>query len=192
MDIKTDAHKTTIRQRPLIFLDLETTGLEVQKHEILEIGAIKANPQKPFSKIAELSLKVRPEHIENADKQALKIVGYSEKEWEGALGLKEALKQLEEFGQDGVLTGFNVSFDWAFLDKAYFALGKQDPFYYHRLDVMPMAYLTLFSKRSIKRFSLGEMARAFGVPEFQKHRALDDARVTYNIFKKLFKLKLKK
>ncbi len=189
MDIKTDAHRTTIRQRPLVFLDLETTGLEVQKHEILEIGALKVQPKKPFRVLGELSLKVKPKHLENADKQALKIVGFSEEGWEGAVSLEEALKQLDEFGQDGVLTGYNVSFDWSVLDKAYFSLGRQDPFYYHRLDVMPMAYLKLFPKRSIKRFSLGEMGRTLGIPDFKKHRALDDARATYRIFKKLFALK---
>ena len=36
MDIKTDAHKTLMRNRPLIFLDLESTGLEVQKQEIID------------------------------------------------------------------------------------------------------------------------------------------------------------
>lgn len=186
MDIRQNAHKTTIRQRNLIFLDIETTGLEVQKHEIIEIGALKVAPKKPFKILRQLDIKVQPKHIERASQDALKINGYSKKEWQDAVSLRSALRQLDMFAQDGILVGYNVSFDWAFLDCAYFSLGKQDPFYYHRLDVMPMAYIKLFPKRSLKRFSLGEVSNYFKIQQDVKHRALDDAKTTYLIFKQLF------
>ena len=152
MDIKTDAHKTVMRDRPLIFLDLEGTGLEVQKHEIIEIGAVKVNSKRPFKILDKFSIKVKPDNLPAADKVALKMVGYSKEAWKDALTLKEALEKLDQFAQGGVLVGYNVTYDWALLDKAYFALGRQDPFYYHRLDVMPMVYLKLFNKRVLKRF----------------------------------------
>jgi DNA polymerase-3 subunit epsilon len=158
----------------------------VQKNEIIEIGAIKAKSTSPFKIVEEFSVKVKPHHLEKADKEALKIVGYSEEEWKDALELEEALAKLDEFGKNGVLVGYNVSFDWSFLDKAYFSFGRQDPFYYHRLDVMPMAYLVLNSKRSLKRFSLGEISRFFNLKRLTKHRALDDAHATYLVFKALF------
>lgn len=189
MDINTDSSKVVMRSRPLIFLDLETTGLEIQKNEILEIGALKVSSKKPFTILGELSLKVKPQHIQNANKQALKIVGYTEESWIGAISVEEALKHLDEFSENGILVGYNVSFDWAVLDKAYFSLDRQDPFYYHRVDVMAMAYLKLFSKRKLKRFSLGEVSKYLGLERLMAHRALDDAKMTYNIFKKLFKLK---
>jgi len=186
MDIKTDASKTVIKKRLLIFLDLETTGLEVQKHEVIEIGALKVAPRKPFKMLDQLFIKVKPKDLKNASKSALKLVGYSPEEWENALDIDKALKNLDEFSENGVLVGYNVSFDWSVLDRAYFSLGRQDPFYYHRLDVMPMAYLKLFSQRSLKRFSLGEICKYFKVPEGIKHNALDDAMATYLVFKKLF------
>lgn len=185
MDIKTDTHKTVLRNRPLIFLDLEATGLEIQKQEILEIGALKVNSERPFSVIAELSLKVKPKNIKAADKDALKIVGYKESAWEKALDLAEALKILDQFAETGVLVGFNTCFDWAMLDKAYFGLGRQDPFYYHRLDVMTMAYFKLFSNPEIKRFSLGEVTEFYKIERVNIHQALDDAKATYEVFKKL-------
>lgn len=188
MDIKNINHKMSMRSRPLIFLDLETTGLTVQKVEILEIGAVKVEPKKPFKVIDELQIKVKPEKIHLADKDALKIVGYNKEEWKGAVSLKEALNKLEDFGKEGILVAYNTSFDWAVLDKAYFSFGKIDPFYYHRLDVMPMAYLKLFGKRSLKRFSLGEICEYLKIKRETKHRALSDAYVTYLVFKKLFSL----
>lgn len=188
MDIKSSNPQINIRSRPLIFLDLETTGLIVQKIEILEIGAIKVESKKPFKVVDKLQIKVRPEKIEAADKEALKIVGYNEEEWKDAISLKEALNKLENFGKEGILVAYNTSFDWAVLDKAYFSIGKIDPFYYHRLDVMPMAYLKLFGKRSLNRFSLGEICKYLKIERETKHRALSDAWVTYLVFKKLFSL----
>ncbi|MCL5784931.1 MAG: 3'-5' exonuclease [Patescibacteria group bacterium] len=188
MDIKTDAHKTVMRDRSLIFLDIEGTGLEIQKHEIIEIGALKVSPKRPFKILEELDLKVKPEHLELADKEALKIVGFSKEKWGSAVNLKEALDQLDRFAENGVLVGFNVTYDWAMLDKAYRSLGRYDPFYYHRLDVMSMAYMKLFSKRSLKRFSLGQLTKFFKITQQIKHQALDDARATYLVFKALFEL----
>lgn len=185
MNIKTDPNYKVLRGRFLIFLDLETTGLSPQKHEILEIGALKINPNPPFNIVEELEIKVKPTNIKLADKSALKIVGYTDDGWQQSLNVKEALERLDQFAQGGVLVGYNVNFDWAFLDKAYFSLGRFDPFYYHRLDVMPMAYLKLFGKKSLKRFSLGEICKYFKIKRVHEHDALDDAKATYLVFKEL-------
>lgn len=186
MDIKSPDTHINLRERLLIFLDLETTGLKVQKHEIVEIGALKVSCQKPFDILGELEVKVKPKKIKDADKEALEINGYSKDGWKDALSLEEALSLLDEFSKGGVLVGYNTSFDWAFLDRAYFSLGRSDPFYYHRLDVMPMAFCKLFSDPSLKRFSLGELCNYFKIERKTAHRALDDAKVTYLVFKKLF------
>lgn len=185
MDIKTPRKEIDFKNRPLIFLDLETTGLVVQKHEIIEIGAVRVSPQLPFEIIEELEMKVRPKALELADKEALKVVKYSDKEWKNSQELEKALLQLDRFGQDGVLVGYNVSTDWAFLDKAYFKMGRNDPFYYHRLDVMTMFYFECLHESSLERFSLGEACRFFGIEREVKHRALADAKATYLVFKKL-------
>lgn len=188
MNIHSVDQTTFYRSRPLIFLDLETTGLDVQKCEILEIGAIRVNPKKPFKIEEELSFKVKASHIENAEKEALKIIGYSNKSWQDAISLEKALKILENFSRDGVMVGFNVSFDWAFLHKAYSEIGKEEPFHYHRLDVLSMAYLKLFNRKNIKKFSLSIICDELKVLRGDKHHALSDAKATYLVFKKLFKI----
>jgi len=187
MNVKTGNIVTNLRQRPLIFLDIESTGLEIQKHEIIEIGALKVDQKKPFKILEEFNIKVKPTNLEVADKEALKIVGFTPEDWKDAVSLKEALEALDKFADGGVLAGYNVSFDWGILDRAYYLQGRTDPFYYHRLDVMPMAYLKLFSKKSLTRFSLGEICRHFKIERKVAHQALADAKVTYLVFKKLMK-----
>lgn len=185
MDIYSADQKINYRSRPLIFIDLETTGLDVQKYEIIEIGALRVNPEKPFRVEEMLSLKVKPININNADKEALKINGYTEKKWVKAIDLDKALKMLEEFSKQGVMVGFNVSFDWAFLHKAYSKMGQEEPFHYHRLDVLSMAYLKLFDNPKITKFNLSALCVKFKVQRGNKHQALADAKATYLVFKKL-------
>ncbi|MCL5409878.1 MAG: 3'-5' exonuclease [Patescibacteria group bacterium] len=189
MDIHTDTSHTTLRQRPLIFLDTETTSLVVQENELIEIGALKVEPHKPFKILDELNVKVKPNHLDKASNASLKIVQYSDYDWQDALSLKAALVKLDKFAEGGVLVGFNTSFDWGVLDRAYYKIGKYDPFYYHRLDVMPMAYLKLFGDPQIKRFSLGELCQFFKIDRAHKHQALDDTKATYQLFLKLMELK---
>lgn len=187
MDINS-VNSDDLRSRNLIFIDLETTGFSPQKHEILEIGAVKVEHKNPFNIIEEFCFKTKPAKLELADRGALKVVKFNETEWKEALDLPEVLKRLEIFGKEGIMVGYNVSFDWAFLDRSYFNLGKSDPFYYHRLDVMAMVYKSLYKAKKIRRYSLGEVCKYFEIKREVEHRALDDARATYEVFKRLFKL----
>lgn len=174
-----------IRQRPLIFLDLETTGFLTLEHEIIEIGALKVDNAKPFPILDTFEMKVKPTRLDRADPSSLKVVGFKMENWEYATDLKDALEKLETFGEGGVLVGYNVSFDWAALNKAYHDIGKIDPFYYHRVDVMSMAFAKLYNQEKLKRFSLGEICRFLDIKQGNKHSALSDIKDTYEVFKKL-------
>lgn len=188
MNIYSVKNDIKYRDLPLIFLDLETTGLEVQNHEIIEIGAIRISSKFPFEIEEELSIKVAPLNIEKADKKALKVNGFTEEKWKDAMSLQKALKILEDFSKNGVIAGYNISFDWAFLHKAYSEIGKEEPFHYHRLDVLSMAYLKFYSDKSVIRFNLSNICETLKVPRGNKHEALEDARATYLVFKKLLEL----
>ncbi len=187
MNIKSPQAILNLRSRPLIFLDIETTSLKVQENEILEIGALKVSAKRPFKVLDQFEVRIKPKHIEKADPQSLKIVEYSDLAWADAKTLDVALKALDEFAEDGVLVGYNIHFDWAVLNKAYHYLGREDPFYYQRIDVMSMAYAKMFSKRSLKRFSMAELCRYLNIRLKESHHALADARTTYLVFQKLMK-----
>lgn len=173
------------RQRNLIFLDLETTGFSVDRNEILDIGALKVENNFPFKILGEFELQVKPTHLETADKESLKIVRFSETAWQNAKDLNIALSLLDNFGSGGILVGFNISFDWATLTKAYSSLGRTDPFYYHRLDIMTVAFTKLYNQPTLKRFSLGELCKFFQIDRSSHHQALSDIKATYEVFKKL-------
>ena len=59
----------------LIWIDLEMTGLNPVRHEIIELGVVIASPDLEI--VEEFDLKIKPEHLENADPVSLKISNYS-------------------------------------------------------------------------------------------------------------------
>jgi len=172
------------RERNLAFLDLETTGFELGQ-EIVEIGVVRVAP-KTWEVIEQFELKVKPKHLENADPESLKVIGFSEEAWQDALELNEALEILEEKCQGDILIGQNFSFDWSRLEKAYFEAQRPLPhFYYHHMDVKSILFYKYFKETQFQYFSLLEACKFFNIPLNNQHHALADAYATYLVFKKI-------
>lgn len=175
---------TTMKKRDLVFMDLETTGLEAN-HEIIEIGWLKVN-QNDLTIIEEMNIKIKPTHIENADPKALEINKYNSNDWKDAISLLSALEIFTEKCQGCVLTGYNFFYDWAWLYKAFFDNGATiPPFYYHKLDVLSMAFVLLNNIPNIENFSLNDMCNYFNIKRENAHSALFDAKFTFEVYKKL-------
>jgi DNA polymerase III epsilon subunit-like protein len=111
--------KGPMRGRPVLFLDLETTGLNPGMQEISEIGAVLVS-QPGWQVIRTYEAKVLPTHLETAQPEALVISHFDPEVWakEGR-PLKQALEELSDIGQGAILAGFNVTFDWAFLQAGF-------------------------------------------------------------------------
>jgi DNA polymerase-3 subunit epsilon len=185
---KSKTDKGPMKKRPLLFLDLETTGLNPGTHEITEIGAVLVS-QPDFEVIKTYEAKVLPTHLETASPEGLQIGHFNAATWEKeGRPLRQALEELSEIGHGAVLAGFNVTFDWAFLQIAFNQESLDDPFYYHRIDVMSSAFTMLYGRAEMSKFSLNECCRFFTVVNRKAHTALADAEATYEVFKGLMKL----
>lgn len=176
---------TRIKNRPLIFVDLEFSGFEL-KNEIISIGCL-AVKQPEFKIIKEWTAKAKPAHLENADKNSLTIVGFSKKDWEDARPLKKVLEEFNEIAKDGVLVGYNIAWDFFFLKKSLSRLEIKPKFHWQILDVMSMAFQKFYRWPSIKGFRMKEVESFLGIEHGHWHDPLDDARATYEIFLKLLK-----
>ncbi len=175
-----------MRKHDLAFIDIETTGLSVIEHEIIQIGCVITDYKLKIKD--EFELKIKPEHIENADKTALKINHYNEKEWEDALLLKEALKIFSKKVKDCIMVGQNVAFDSSFLGYAHEKNNIKNSLHYHRLDTISIAWAKFHSDLNIEHFSLRELCKHFDIRNENPHSALSDARATYLLYKKLIEL----
>lgn len=166
----------------IIFLDCETTGLNPDKHEIIEIGAVKEDGTT-------FECKVIPLHIKEADPEALKINGYNLKDWGESFLLHHALQLLNEFvGKDmPYFMAYNTSFDLSFLEKAYRDCNLPWPFHYHKLDLLTLAWAWREKTWDMNlSLSLKNVCLALGIePEPAIHSALNGAQKAYEVYKKL-------
>jgi DNA polymerase III epsilon subunit-like protein len=179
--------KINFRDRDLLFIDLEMTGLDVEKHEIVEIAALLVD-SKTFEIKGEYHSKAKPVHFETADPDINKILDYTEENWKDAKAIQLVLKELAEFAPNAHLVGYNSAADFMFLDKAFLREGTylNQFFDYHLLDVYSLAYIYFNDQKSPERLRLRMVAEELGVkvPE-GKHNALDDVKTTYKVFLKL-------
>ncbi len=175
-----------MRKHNLAFIDIETTGLDVVKHEIVEIGCVSTTSD--LKVIEEFELKIKPEHIGDADPVSLKISHYNEKEWEGAHTLEKAIKILSNKTRDAIMVGQNIAFDSGFLEHAYSQTGTANSMHYHKLDTISIAWALFHKDPDLEHFSLREMCVHFGIKNVRAHTALSDARATFELYKKLMEL----
>lgn len=175
-----------MRKHNFAFIDIEATGLNLLKHEIIEIGCVITTPL--LEVIEEFELKIKPEHIENADPIALKVNHYSEKEWEDAYPLEKVMKVFSAKVKDCIMVGQNVAFDAGFLETAFAKTKMLNSMHYHKLDTISIAWAKLHNDPDLEHFSLREMCLRFGIKNEKAHTALADARATYELYKKLIAL----
>jgi len=179
------------RRRHLVFIDLETTGLDREKHEIVELGCLRVNGEN-FEIIEEYSAKVKPTHMETADSKALEINGYSKEKWKEAEDLKDVLEKVAVMAEGGMIAGWNVSFDWAFIEDGFRRFNIKSKFNYHKVDVQSIAYAVLYNDPEVKNLRMREVALHFGIKLGDVHSATEDIKITYDLFKKLMAEYVKK
>ena len=138
--------------------------------------------------IEEFELKIKPEHIENADPVALKVNHYTEHDWEAAISLPKAMKIFSEKVKDCIMVGHNVAFDAGFLEYAFNKTNIQNIMHYHKFDTVSIAWAKMHKDPKLEHFSLRELCVRFGIKNERAHSALPDARATYELYKKLMSL----
>lgn len=165
------------------FIDLEMTGLEAAKHEIVEIGLVKVS-QPDMRVIETWDIKVKPKHVENADPEALRISGYKPENWDKAVSLEEMMKQLAEKIKGSILAGFNVSCDYSFLDAAVTKTGIPLDFHRRHFDVNSYAAAKLGYQFGTK--GLSTLTKEYGIKLENHHTALADAIAAFELYKRAF------
>lgn len=176
--------------KPLIFFDIETTGLDPRNHEIIEIACLVVDP-KSLEVKKKYHSRVRPEHIETADPGALRLNGYNAEGWRDAKGADEALEDLNKLASGGILAGYNVVFDHGFLEKAAWDHEVLLTFDYHWLDVASMAYWELAGGDILEKLSLSGVCKLLGIERGKAHTAMADTRATLEVYKALKSMKQK-
>ncbi len=168
----------------LFVVDLEMSGPNALMHEVLDIGGVRCTLATALAEQESWGARVRPKHIGNAVPGALKVVGYTPREWKSAIELEAAFERFASVGRGAVVTGWGIGQDMAFLVESFRRLNAAWPFATVALDVQPIARAVLGDGR-VDRFNLGHVADRLGIGRMGEHGALADAYATYDVLVKL-------
>jgi DNA polymerase III epsilon subunit family exonuclease len=161
----------SILPEQFIVLDLETTGLNPDKHEIIEIGAIKVNRDSTHHSTFQTLIK--PD--KKIPRNITEITGITQEmaDVEG-MALKPPMSEL--LG-DLRLVAYNAEFDMGFLHAAAARCGFEIK--------NPVSCALKMARRAwpgYKSYRLGDVAKAGGLSTAGAHRALHDCRVTMRVY----------
>ncbi|OHA59443.1 MAG: hypothetical protein A2589_01085 [Candidatus Vogelbacteria bacterium RIFOXYD1_FULL_46_19] len=184
-----------MKKHNLAFIDVETTGFDPERHEIIELGCVVAkqsestdNQGAKLQVLHELEYKIQPQNLAAADPQALRINGYNEADWLFGVSLEQALTDLSAKVEGATFVAHNVIFDWNFVSRAFSKTGVKNTMHYGKLDTLSIAFALLYREDRVQSFKLESLAEFFGVKNEKAHTALADARATMEIYKKMLSI----
>lgn len=179
-DIEGEAQRS-FSYSDILVIDLETTGIDPDKHEIIQIGACKLNLKTQIIDNP-WSIYTVPEHWETASKESLEVNHISKSLLDRkAVPLEHALLELENrFYQDGlIISSWGIDFDKGFLTHAYNSVSLLNPFAQRWLDARTFAWIVSDLIGKQERPKLNDFLRSLGLKfDGREHDASADAKNT--------------
>ena len=161
--------------RPIVFLDLETTGASADRDRITEIGLIEVNDGE-FAD--EWSTLVNPDRPMSAG--VSELTGITEQMLSSAPRFADLSEQLFKRLDGRLLIAHNARFDYAFLRAEFKRLGVR--FRQKALCTVRLSRL-LFPEHT--HHNLDVIIDRFGLSCTARHRALGDAQVLWSFAREL-------
>ena len=158
-----------------VAFDLETTGLSSQKDEIIEIGAVRMQGGKELERFQTF---VNPRR--RLEQKIVELTGITDAMLADAPSIETVLPEFLEFVGDRVLVAHNADFDTGFIREACRKQGL--PYGFTSVDTLILSQNLL---PYLNKFKLDVVSNALSLPDFNHHRAGDDAVTCGLIFHKL-------
>ncbi len=155
-----------------IAFDLETTGLDPTKNDIIEIGALKVRDGKVQERFMEFACpreRISPT-IEN-------LTGISNEMVSNARCSQDVVRDFLDFCEDDILVGHNVIFDYSFVKMAATAQGMS--FEKSGIDTLKIARKV---HKDLPSKSLESLCEHYGIENKSAHRAYCDALATAKLY----------
>lgn len=171
------AQEKKLREQGYMVIDVETTGLRADQHEIIELAALHVVEHQVTDTFAAL---VRPNAPVPEAITALTGIN-NDMLQENGLPLPEAMQRFLTFVADRRVVCHHAAFDYAFL-KAACRKCHMPEFRNPYADTCQLAKRQL---DDVPDYKLATLAAHLGIDATRTHRALDDCRITHAVFEKL-------
>lgn len=158
-----------------VCIDLETTGLDPARDQVIELGAVRFRggaPLETFSALVNPGCSLPP--------VVSRLTGLRDEDLREQPVLSEVLPAFIRFLEDEPLVGHNIQFDLGFLTRA--AAGQGLPLADSGLDTLLLARALLPFEPT---YALGPLSEALRKPDAPRHRAAADALCSGLLFERL-------
>lgn len=159
----------------VVVFDIETTGLEATKCEIIEIGAVKLHKGK-ITETFETLIKPNSEIPD----EIITLTGITPDMVVNAPSIKQVMPDFYKFCYGTTIMAYNIDFDYKFIS----IFGKKLGYIFDnkQIDVL---YLARAFVPGLKNFKLSTVCKKLGVSLENAHRAVNDAMATAEVVIKL-------
>jgi len=167
-----DTKFINIEDAEFCIVDIETNGSKIEKHQIIEIAAVKVKNKKIIERFDTLvfTKEINP-HI-------TAITGIKAEDTQDAPALEEVLKKFRVFLGNSIFVAHDVKFDYSFISKSMVKIGLE-PLLNRSLCSLALAERTVVSYR----YALSYLNDALNLnPNATHHRAMSDVLTTYGLF----------
>jgi len=168
-----DTKYIKLQNAEFCIVDIETNGSKVDKHQIIEIAALKIKDGKIIDKFDSLvfTKEINPFITE--------ITGISAEDTKDAPNLESVMKDFKLFLADAIFIAHDVKFDYNFISQSMQKFGLES-LLNRTLCSLALAERTVVSYR----YGLSYLNDTFGLnPNPSHHRAMSDVITTYGLFK---------
>ena len=177
-----------ILNKPLIILDIETTGLNGMKYSVCELAAIKLDEDLNEVGRYHSEKYIKPLE-ENYLKQSMKTHGISKKTLEKAPGFETVINDFITWTDKGEseLSSWGIAFDFPFMQCQFYKIHEKWPFDYRYFDLRTVVRYESAWKGHIGKLSLKDYCDIYEIEYNPKnyHSALGDVEMEVSLFKKV-------
>ena len=153
-------------------IDIETTGGLAKRDRITEIAIVKTDGETIIDTYESL---INPGR--SIPPEITRITGITDEMVVDAPFFYQIAKEIVQWTEDAIFVAHNVRFDYSFIQQAFAELG-----YTFSKKQLCTVRLTRTVFPGLKSYSLGNLIKHFGITVNARHRALDDALATTQIF----------
>lgn len=182
-------------KKDILLIDIEFTGLDLEKHEIIQLAAVLLD-RKTLKEKKSFCKFIKPQKWAKRDPESMAVNGISWEMLKNAQSLKTVLNRFNKFvnPKNAVLSYYGGPADMDFLREAYKKAGLKWQFDYHYFNLWGLFYAFLAVKNKLKNknkhtgFMLDDLARKLKVKiSGFRHDALYDCRLEAEVFRKIIK-----